>query len=67
MLTQGGKLIYVHTSLFLQKDHVLVSMNDLMSRYEPKVEPERYDVRTFFEVIILIFALLLLKYFYAPG
>jgi hypothetical protein len=67
MLTQGGKLIYVHPSLFLQKDHVLVSMNDLMSRYEPKVDPERYNVRRCFEIIILIFALLLLKYFFASG
>lgn len=27
-----------------QKDHVLVAMNDLMSRYEPKVDSERYNV-----------------------
>ncbi|CAB4036304.1 predicted protein, partial [Paramuricea clavata] len=27
-----------------QKDHVLVAMNDLMSRYEPKVNSERYNV-----------------------
>ncbi|XP_046842661.1 protein tofu-2-like isoform X1 [Xenia sp. Carnegie-2017] len=27
-----------------QKDHILVSMNDLMSRYEPKVDSGRYNV-----------------------
>ena len=34
----------VHGWFYLQKDHVMVSLDDLMNRYKPKVDPKRYKV-----------------------
>ncbi|XP_028392118.1 uncharacterized protein LOC114516757 [Dendronephthya gigantea] len=42
-ITDEGSVKGIRLSQY-QKDHVLVSMNDLMGRYQPKVDSERFSI-----------------------